>query len=219
MGRVASTQRRRRRIPSGTEGPKPKPPRGEDGFRVLARVRKALAAQRTTGLVFEPDGAERGVLEWLAFESGADLEMDRDPRYREAFAVLAKHPAVLRAIQDPALVADLTYPLDISDVVTLLQSAGLKVDLNAARRLADSFGVPRLGSGERRTFFARYVLEVASAILLEVTPAAVADLHRHLTLDLNYKERVLAPMFSEIPYERVDALARSRPLAIGRRTA
>lgn len=189
----------------------PRPPEAEDGYRVLARVRKALAAQRAGGPVFQPDVAERRILEWLAFEFGADLEMDRAPRFQRAFQVLAKRPRVLAAIVDPgSTVQGLGYPLKLGDVVVLLQKSGLDVDANAVRRLSDSFGVPRLGGSERRTFFARHVLQVASAKLLDMPAAQVADLKRHLMLDLNEKERVLATMLSAVPSDQRTSLARSR---------
>lgn len=159
-------------------------------------------------------------MEWLAFESGADMEMDRDPRYARAFEMVARKRAVLDAIWDPgSLAPDLEYPLDTGEVVTLLQKAGLDVDQNAVRRLADSFGVPRLGGGDRRTFFARHVLEIASAVLLDVNPTVVADLRRHLTLTLNDKELVLATMFPEVPSEQVALLTRSGPALARRRSA
>ena len=179
----------------------PEPPHGNDGARVLAHVREKLGKQRAGGLVFRPSAPERRVLEWLEYESGADLEMDRDPRYTNAYELLAsERPKVLEAIQDPASVIEgLSYPLDTGEVVDVLRRAGLEVDLagSAIRRLADSFEIPQLGSGERRTFFARHVLEIASAILLEVKPQEVTELRRHLSLLLNDKEAVIAPMLPD----------------------
>jgi len=221
MGRSQPTRTRQKRTAAATRPPEP--PRGDEGARLLSRVRTELTKQRAGGSVFKPSAAERHVLEWLAYESGADMEMDRDPRYANAYeAVERKRPQVLKAIQDPAsVVVGLGYPLDTGEVVELLREARLKVDAagSAVRRLADSFNVPQLGSGQRRTFFARQVLEIASALILEVKPQEIKDLGRHLVLDLNEKESVIAPMIHAIPREQAVALANrsAPPLALAHR--
>lgn len=196
----------------------PEPPRGEEAARLLTRVRTELAKQRAGGAVFQPSAAERRVLEWLAYESGADMEMDRDPRHMKAYAFVERgRPQVLKAIQDPASTIErLSYPLDTSDVVDLLRKAGLRVDPvgTAVRRLADKFKVPKLGSGQRRTFFARHVLEIASALILDVNPQEIEDLGRHLALDLTEKEQVIAPMIPAVPHDQAIALATRSTLAL-----
>lgn len=131
---------------------------------------------------------------------------------------LARKPGLLDAIGDPAaVVPGLTYPLDVGDVVALLRAVGLHADNNAVRRFADVFGVPRLGTSERRVFFARHVVEVASATLLAAKPERLKTLAEHLRLELDENERVLAPMLSGVSLETIAALGRAGATTIGRR--
>ena len=78
----------------------------------------------------------------------------------------------------------------------------------AIRRLADTFRVPQLGAGQRRTFFARHVLQIASALILDMTPQAISDLGRHVSGRLDEREGVIAPMVPDVTQEQALALAR-----------
>lgn len=201
--RVRATRRVRRR---------PTPPPGPEGASILSRIRKELGRQRGGGPVYSRSAAERRVLDWLQYELGADMDIDRDPRYLKGYRLLEQRkPRVLEAIHDPASVIDgVSYPLDTGEVVDLLQRSGLRADPSgsAVRRLADDFEVPQLGAGLRRTFFARHVLEIASALELEFTPQEIRTLGRHLSEQLSEKELVIAPMIPAVPAERAEALAR-----------
>lgn len=192
----------------------PAPPSGPEGAQLLARVQAQLARQEAGGTVFRPSGKERAVLAWLQYELGADMEMDRDHRYAAAYQRLAeRRPRILSAIEHPASVAEgLSYPLDTGEVVELLQRAGLRVDPSgsAVRRLADAFKVPQLGSGLRRVFFARHVLQIASAIQLEVTPLEMRTLARILLGRLDARERIVAPMLPDVPTDQAGLLTAPR---------
>lgn len=191
---------------------RPMPPVGPRGAQLLSAVRTKVALQATNGTEFRPNAAERRVLDWLLYESGADLDIDRDPHYAGAYAYLARRrPRVLDAIVEPAKSIDgASYPMDTSDVVQLLRKAGLRVDEagTAVRRLADDFEVPRLGSGQRRAFFARHVLQVASALELDFTHKAIEILGRHVRDEFDPEELVIAALLPNVSEPQAAMFAR-----------
>lgn len=177
----------------------PSPPTGPAADSLLLAVRRRLTRIRRGEQLPSPSAAERLVLSWLQYESGADMEMDRDPKYAGLYRELAKHPA-LEAIQDPSSVLgdEVRYPLETGEVVKLLTAGAVEIDEagSKVRRLADALDVPRLGKSGRRVFFARDVARVAYMLLSDFTEGQAEALVRHVRGNFTDEERVLVPTLS-----------------------